>query len=261
MAERLRIAREIHDSLGHGLTLTALRAEAAACLVEREPRRSRELLAEVAKASRSALEELHLLLQVLRQDTAAAEKPSPAMTGPEVEAVVQRFSGPGMHVDTETSGPSRALGDVLEVTVAAIVAEGLSNIARHADATRATVRLSFQETTLVVEVADDGRGPCETTTAGFGLLGAAERVAAAGGELAFGPGPQGGGLLREKLGARTRAELVVRAWERGLNRLAAPGGATPAAPRSRQWPAPPCPTTTPGGPAPTGPAGSARRGA
>ncbi len=199
-AERLRIAGELHDAIGHGLTLTALRAQAAACLFEGEPRRSRELLAEVARAGQSALEELHLFLRVLSDDSEQVE----TTARPDVEQVVRRFSEPGMDIDLKISGCSRDLEDALESTVAAIVAEGLSNIARHAQAARGTVRLSFQEANLVVEVADYGPGPAETTSAGFGLRGVRERVAAAGGQLAFGPGPQGGALLKAILPYRSK---------------------------------------------------------
>lgn len=196
-AERRRIARELHDAVGHGVTLTALRAEAAARLVEIEPGRSRELLAEVAEAGRSCLEELHLLLAVLREDADPACARTSGTSG--IEGVVRRFSGPGMDVRLQILGPPRALGDSLDVTVAAIVAEGLSNIARHARESRGRVRLDFQETSLVVEVSDDGPGPAQESSAGFGLRGTGERVAAVGGQLAFGPDPGGGGLLRAVL--------------------------------------------------------------
>jgi len=199
-AERLYIARELHDAVGHGLTLTALRAEAAALLLDSEPGRARQLLVEVAQTGRSALLELHSMLAVLREDVAGADGRAEVVAcREEVQEVLQRFSGPDLDIDLQVSGASRVLGDVLDVTVAAIVAEGLSNIARHAQTAQGTVRLCFGETSLVVEVADDGPGPPERIATGFGLKGAVERATAVGGELAFGPNPGGGALLRAVL--------------------------------------------------------------
>jgi len=199
-AERLHIARELHDAVGHGLTLTALRAEAACLLLDSEPGRARQLLAEVAQTGRSAQLELHSLVAVLREDVAGADGPAEvAACREEVQEVLRRFAGPDLDIDLQVSGASRVLGDVLDVTVAAIVAEGLSNIARHAQTAQGTVRLCFGETSLVVEVADDGPGPPEPIATGFGLKGAVERATAVGGELAFGPNPGGGALLRAVL--------------------------------------------------------------
>ncbi len=189
--ERLRLARELHDAVGHAVTLAGLRAEAAARLVVRDPPRAQELLTDIGRHTRGAMVELHQLVGVLRD---AAEPPSsPAR---DLASIVARFSGPDFHVAIEDAVDSVTLPSGIEETVSSIVGEGLANAVRHSGARRAVVRLTHSGSELVVEVGDDGAGPPPGTRIGFGLAGAEERAQALGGRIDLGVGPAGGGLLR-----------------------------------------------------------------
>jgi signal transduction histidine kinase len=190
LAERFRLARELHDSVGHGVTLMALQAAAAASLVRRDPDRARELLGQVEHASQDTVEELHQMLGVLRDPDQV-----PALSDRYLETLCRRFSVPGLQVDLEIDDEARDLPENLVDVIPAVVAEGLANVCRHADAGRATVRVHNLAQGLVVEVADDGRGPEANNHFGMGLTGAAERVRAVGGTLNFQPGPIRGSVL------------------------------------------------------------------
>lgn len=187
-AERLRIARELHDAVGHAVTLIGLRSEAATRLLRSDPTRAQSLLGDVGSAVRDAMHELHQLVGVLR-DTAPPPRQDP------LDQVVAQFGGAGLEVVLDQDPLASGIGEGTDQLVADIVAEGLANVVRHAQAHKAVVRLRSDRGRLMVEVCDDGRGPLPGATMGFGLIGAAERVQEAGGQLEFNAGPAGGGLL------------------------------------------------------------------
>lgn len=203
-AERLRLARELHDAVGHSVTLAGLRAEAAARLVQQDPERARTLLSDIGRHTRGAMTELHQLVGMLRD---AAEPP--ARPGHDLAGLLQRFAGPDLHVELVGAEVADGLPSGLQEVVGAVVGEGLANVVRHADARRATVRLACHDGELVVEVADDGRGPAPQSRPGFGLAGARERAEAVGGRLHFGPGSDGGGLLRVRLPVAVAGEAPL----------------------------------------------------
>lgn len=201
--ERLRIAREVHDAVGHGVTVATLRAEAAARLIERDPARAAELLEEVAAAGRQAMRELHQLLGLLRDATTPPERPARDLAG-----VVRRFDGPGLRVRLDVEGPLEALPPPVAEVVAAVAAEGLANVVRHAHARTARVRLRVDQDETVLEVDDDGQGVTPDTVPGFGLSGAAERARSVGGVLSLDSAPGGGAQLRLRI-PEGAATLVV----------------------------------------------------
>lgn len=192
--ERLRIAREVHDAVGHGVTVATLRAEAAARLIERDPARAAELLEEVAAAGRQAMRELHQLLGLLRDATTPPERPARDLAG-----VVRRFDGPGLRVRLDVEGPAEALPSPVTEVVAAVAAEGLANVVRHAHARSARVHLRVDRHETVLEVDDDGQGVMPDTVPGFGLSGAAERARSVGGALSLDSAPGGGAQLRLRI--------------------------------------------------------------
>lgn len=192
--ERLRIARELHDAVGHGITLASLRAEAAACLLRRDPDRATELLHDVGRHARDALAELHQLVGLLRDGA----EPPPGPAG-DLDKFVGRFVGPDFDVRLETGRHCGDLPARVNEAVSAIVAEGLTNVVRHAGAHHALVRITSAAGEVVVEISDDGHGPNPGTRPGFGLAGAGERARALGGYVDFGAGPGGGSLLRAVL--------------------------------------------------------------
>jgi len=191
--ERLRIARTVHDAVGHGVTLITLQVQAADRLLATDPRRARLLLADAAGHGRAAMVELQRLLGVLSPSAEASE----AAVG-DLPEIAGRFDRAGLSTTFTADGVGIPLPPGLSGAAAAILTEALSNVARHAAARQAQVRLSAAGDAVVLDVLDDGRG-LEGAAFGHGLRGAADRATALGGHLQVGPGPAGGTLLRAVL--------------------------------------------------------------
>jgi signal transduction histidine kinase len=188
--ERLRIAREMHDAIGHGVTVATLAAEAASKLAHRDPERAGEFLEVVVRTGRQTMQELHQLLGVLRSepDNPAA---SPAET---LDEVVRRYANLGLETSLKVGDDYPTLPAHVDRAITAIVAEGLANTTRHAGAHQAVVELAYETGLLRVTVTDDGRGP-GSAEFGYGLTGAAERARSLGGRLHLQASPTGGTRL------------------------------------------------------------------
>jgi signal transduction histidine kinase len=206
--ERLRIAREVHDVVGHGLATITLRAGVADRLVDRDPGEVRAALRAIREVSRESLAELGTLLGVLRREAAEAGEADRAPT-PDLEALPRLVAGlrdAGMMVELEIDGG--ADGPVPEVVGYAgyrIVQEALTNVARHAgEGAGARVRLARREGALEVDVRDDGRGAPVTVPPGGGLTGMRERAVALGGDFEAGGAPGGGFRVHATLPTGTR---------------------------------------------------------
>ncbi|MGY1724323.1 sensor histidine kinase [Blastococcus sp. SYSU DS0533] len=201
-AERRRIAREMHDVVGHGVTLMLLHADAAqASLGTREPAAARAL--DVVLASgRAALDDLHRLLRVLREH--AEDEPADPSPGSiaAVDELVGAARTAGRDVAVTTAGRVRPLPAAVEATAFRIVQESLTNALRHAPGAPIRVVLDFADEALTVEVSDDGSGYGDPGRPGHGLLGLRERVALFDGCLTAGPRADGTGWT-------TRAVLPV----------------------------------------------------
>jgi signal transduction histidine kinase len=189
--ERLRIAREVHDVVGHGLATITLRAGVADRVAERDPDEVRAALRAIRKISRESLAELSGLLGVLRAEGEAERAPTPDLAA--LPRLVDGLRDAGMDValEADTNGG----GPVPEVVGAAgyrIVQEALTNVARHAGAgATARVRVARHDGVVEIEVRDDGVG-ASALTPGGGLIGMRERAAAVGGRLEAGSAPGGG---------------------------------------------------------------------
>jgi len=193
--ERLRIAREVHDVVGHGLATITLRAGVADRLVERDPGEVRAALQAIREVSKESLTELGTLLGVLRREAgedAAGRAPTPDLDA--LPRLVEGLRGAGMTVELEIDGG--ADGPVPEVVGYAgyrIVQEALTNVARHAgEGAGARVRLARRAGALEVDVRDNGRGAPATVMPGGGLTGMRERAVALGGDFEAGGAPGGG---------------------------------------------------------------------
>jgi signal transduction histidine kinase len=185
--ERLRIARDLHDAIGHQLALIHVQAQVATHLMEREPARSREALAHVGEASRTALDELSDSVTLLR-------KPAEPLGGLDaVGALIDSFRRAGLTVTDGVDGTPCAVPAPVGLTAYRLLQETLTNVRKHAGPVAVTVRLTYAGRTLRIVVDNDG--PAGTPTpagAGHGLVGMRERVAALGGSLLAGPRPGGG---------------------------------------------------------------------
>jgi signal transduction histidine kinase len=197
--ERLRIARELHDSLGHYLSLISVQSGVALNLNQHLPEQARSSLAAVKQASKDALGELRSVLEILRKDAdSAPQSPAPALN--RLDDLVAHASAPGLEVRAEIEGGVRRLPFGVDAAGYRIVQEALTNVTRHAGPGTATVRVTYGEEDLTVQVDDDGRGPAgHQRASGNGISGMRERVSALGGQFYAGPRPGGGFRIRAQL--------------------------------------------------------------
>ena len=196
--ERLRIARELHDALGHHLSLISVQAGVALHVNETLPEQARTSLAAIRDASKEALTELRSVLDILRQRGETAPR-FPGSTLARIEDLAAQASAAGLEVSTEVVGEARPLPYGIEAAAFRIVQEALTNVTRHAGKATAAVRVAYGDGDLTVQVEDDGRGaPAGVSPegSGKGIVGMRERVTALGGRLEAGPRPEGGFRVR-----------------------------------------------------------------
>jgi len=192
--ERLRIARELHDALGHHLSLINMQSGVALHLNKELPDQARSSLTAIKQASKEALSELRSVLDILRQEGEPAAR-SPTWTLARLDDLVSQAAAAGLEVRAETDGEVRRLPFAVDVAAFRIVQEALTNVTRHAGPATATVRVSYGDRDLTVEVDDDGRGQQghgRAPGSGKGIVGMRERAAALGGDLEAAPRPGGG---------------------------------------------------------------------
>lgn len=180
--ERLRVAREVHDVVGHGLAAITMQADIALHMLPSRPEQAPIALAAIRSAGRAALDELRATLSVVR------EEPTPGVAG--FADLVERMSGTGIEVTLALADGVRALPEAVDHTVYRIVQEALTNALRHAGATRVDVNVAY-ERDVIVTVRDDGRN-APAYVPGHGIAGMAERAEALGGTVEAGPDPEGG---------------------------------------------------------------------
>jgi signal transduction histidine kinase len=197
-AERLVLARDLHDVVAHHVSLMGLQAGAARRALDRQPERAREALRQVELTSRTAVEELGRLLGLLRSGAGGAgAEGAPSVAG--LPELVARAGGSGVAVELTVVGPPRALPPSVSASAYRVVQEALTNTLKHARATRADVRLRYLEDAVEVEVVDDGSAPATAAgPASRGQVGMAERVALHDGELDLGPRAVSGYRVRAR---------------------------------------------------------------
>lgn len=217
VAERNRIARELHDIVAHSLSVIVVQAEGGRALAVKQPDRAPEVLQTIAETSREALEEMRRMVGLLRGDPDEQESTSfrPAPGLDEIADLVRKTSETAELAIFGTPPPvSAALG----LTVYRLVQESLTNVLKHAGpAAIARVTLAYTADSVELEVTDDGRGAAATPggsmpapdgpplnsppppNSGHGLQGMYERVALHGGELTAQPRPGGGFVVRASL--------------------------------------------------------------
>jgi signal transduction histidine kinase len=195
--EQIRVARELHDVIGHTVNLLVVQAGAARLLLDSDPAKARGLLAGMEQTGRDSLADLDRVLGHLRPATPATEPhPSPGLA--QIPDLVDRLTDARVRV-TLTLDPALRLPRNLDVSAYRIVQEGLTNVLKHAAPCAATVDVHRDGAAVVVEVADDGPGLPDQYVPRRGLLGIAERVSLCGGLLEQGSGPGRGFTLRAVL--------------------------------------------------------------
>jgi len=206
MEERLRIARELHDSLTHSISVIQVQAGVAVHLARKRGEDVPPALLAIQEAGADAGRELRETLGVLR-----SEEDADGSGLSQLDGLVARARAAGLPVTVTVTGAQRPLPPEADQAAYRIVQEALTNVSRHAGHACASVHLHYTPETLWVQVDDDGKGPAISTGTstgarpsgpGLGLVGMRERVSALGGRLHA--GPQDGG------GFRVRAELPSR---------------------------------------------------
>ncbi|WP_236647188.1 sensor histidine kinase [Streptomyces mobaraensis] len=256
-AERLRIARELHDMVAHSVGIIAIQAGVGSRVIETQPAAARDALRAIESTSRETLAGLRRTLVSLRRaqrsadavearDADAAERPplAPAPGLADLERLAASTADAGVRVDLRREGERRPLPGDIDLSAYRIAQEALTNVVRHAGTGRCRLTVRYGEEELVVEVVDDGCGGMEGAagaagvagaagaagagaapardTAGFGIIGMRERVGLLGGHLSAGPRAEGG--------FRVAARLPLPATAGREKRVDAPASVPASAP-------------------------------
>jgi signal transduction histidine kinase len=207
--ERLRIARDLHDAVGHQVALISVQSGAMGYLLDTDLDKARESLAHIQRASGAALEELRLAVGLLRQP-GDNEPTEPASGLGRLDELIGSFAATGLNVTCHVTGQARPLPEAVDLTAYRVIQESLTNTAKHAAGASASVRLAFRPGVLALAVEDDGPGASGAGAvdegrlagnghAGHGLIGMRERAAAVGGWVSAGPRGDGGFQVRAEL--------------------------------------------------------------
>lgn len=197
--ERLRIARDLHDSVGHAMAMINVQAAAGAHVADQRPDAAKQALVAIQQASGDVLDELTAMLGVLRADGESAERL--AMPGiAQIRNLVAASGSARLRTGAVIEGRTQDVPEAVGIAAYRVVQESLTNVIRHAGATQVQVSVRAEDDrSLQVEVCDNGAGALSSSAAGgsgVGIRGMRERVESTGGRFEAGPGPQGGFVVR-----------------------------------------------------------------
>ncbi|MFC6094627.1 sensor histidine kinase [Saccharothrix lopnurensis] len=208
VAERMRIARDLHDVVAHHVSVMGIQAGAARRVLDTDRELARSALLMVEQTARGSIAELRGLLGVLRAEPTAEDAPDGELAALDrLPDLVATARSAGLEVAHQTYGEPRPVPDGVALSAYRVVQEALTNVVKHAAARRVDVRVRYLDRALEVEIADDGRGPVPATTPGFGLVGMRERVAVHGGQLEARPRKGKGYLVRATLPTTAEEDL------------------------------------------------------
>jgi signal transduction histidine kinase len=191
----LHIARELHDSLTHQISVIKVQAEVAVHLTRKRGEQVPETLLAIQAAGREATRELRATLEALRDDDT-----TPPHGLDHVPDLVERARTTGLDATLTIEGQRHDMPATVDRTAYRIVQESLTNIARHAAAATASIRIDYRPDALAIRVDDDGKATPDTAPMpGVGLLGMRERVTALGGRLRAEPRSEGGFTVQAEL--------------------------------------------------------------
>ncbi|GGT67802.1 two-component sensor histidine kinase [Streptomyces atratus] len=205
-AERLRIARELHDMVAHSIGIIALQAGAAARVLDSQPQSARQAMLAVEGAGRETLSGLRRMLGSLREadledggGDAAGAPLAPVAGLADVDRLAETTTAAGVQVEVRWLGERRPLPPEIDLSAFRIIQESVTNVVRHARADACRVTVDYRAGDLAIEVADRGRGDGPASGTGYGLAGMRERVALLHGEFSAAPRPGGGFLVAARL--------------------------------------------------------------
>jgi signal transduction histidine kinase len=201
-AERLRIARELHDVVAFSFATISVQAGVAAHLADERPELAAEALRAIKAISAEASRELGAILGVLRRTSGAGDPPLHGVAA--LDALAATTTGAGLPTRVVVSGQARSLPPAVDRAAYRIAQEALTNALRHAGPASAVVTVRYESDRVVVQVLDDGRGAERSESGperggGHGIAGMRERSLALGGELDAGSHPLGGFQIRASL--------------------------------------------------------------
>lgn len=179
--ERARIARELHDEVAHAMSVIAVQADAAEGALTHDPELVRSPLLAIRQTARGALGDMRRVLGALGSDEPASRSPDPSLS--RLPELVEQAGAVGLQVVVRTEGDVVPLPSAVDAAAFRIVQEGLTNVRKHAAATRVEIGVRYCPGAVVVEVCDDGAGDRAGEGTGRGLIGIRERVGLLGGEL------------------------------------------------------------------------------
>ena len=197
--ERRRIARDLHDSLGHTISASVLQVAAVRRRLGEDQTVERESLLAVERSGRDAVTELRRMLGMLREQPGGGREPLPSLS--RVDELVRTMRAAGVPVDVRVEGDRADVPTGIDVAGYRILQEALTNVLKHAGDARASVRVAYAADGVTLEVVDDGPAATQNgdRRSGHGLIGMNERVALYGGHLEAGPGRSGGFVVKATL--------------------------------------------------------------
>jgi signal transduction histidine kinase len=202
LAERLRIARDVHDIVAHSIGVIAIQAGAGRRVFDASPGEARDALAAIEAASRETLSGLRRMVTGLRhadqESSPGQAPPDPAPSLADLERLAATTLDAGVRVDVEWHGSREPLPADIDLSAFRIIQEAVTNVVRHADTSQCRVSIGQQDGELSIEVTDSGRGGDPSGT-GYGITGMRERAALLGGDLSAGPRPGGGFRVAARL--------------------------------------------------------------
>ncbi|MCX5366934.1 sensor histidine kinase [Streptomyces sp. NBC_00124] len=206
--ERLRIARELHDVIGHNMSMIHVQASSALHRLHKDPAQAQEALAAIKQGSKEGLQELRATLGVLRQvDEEAPTAPSPGLS--RIDDLVASAARAGLEVRIEQDGTLTGLPAAVDLAAYRIVQESLTNAVKHSGARHVVIRLHGGDRELTLSVQDDGQGVARAgQTGGSGIAGMKERARALGGTLSVERGSAGGFVVCGQLPYSDHHKLI-----------------------------------------------------
>lgn len=199
-AERLRIAREVHDTVAHAIAIINVQAGVTAHVLDKRPEGAREALVAIEQTSSQALREMRAILGVLR-DTDDGRTPHPGLE--QIDELTAKARDAGLDIELETTATAEPLPSAVGSAAYRILQEAITNVIRHAGPARVTVALDYGVDALELRVTDDGgAGPAPHQNGdgvGRGIAGMRERCQLLGGELVAGSRPSGGFEVKARL--------------------------------------------------------------
>ncbi|WP_326822983.1 sensor histidine kinase [Streptosporangium sp. NBC_01756] len=203
--ERLRISRELHDTVAHSIGVIALQAGAARRVIDTQPRRAGQALGDIETVGRETLSGLRRMLGVMRHSEQSRPlDPAPGLS--DLDLLVATTTDAGVHVEVRRLGERCPLPPEIDLSAYRIIQEAITNVVRHAGTNRCRVSIEYRDDELAVEVLDGGRGLHRTAEGGYGLVGMRERVSMLQGSFSAEPCSEGGFRVTARLPLTTGAQ-------------------------------------------------------